>query len=57
MTVIQRCSKMLKWQDLTGPEKYKVFSTIQIPQTFPSLPQADKVQDIWNIFFKIYEFL
>ena len=44
-------SKMLKLRDLTGLEKYKVFSTV--PQIFPSLLQADKVQDIWNSFFKI----
>jgi len=50
-------SKVLKWHDLTGPEKYKPFSKIQIPQEFPSLPQCSKVQDIWSGFFKINKLL
>ena len=50
-------SKALKHRDLTGPEKYKVFSKIQIPELFPSLPQAKKVQDIWSGFSAINEYL
>ena len=30
---------------------------MEIPQLFPSLPQANKVQDIWNGFLKINEVL
>ena len=50
-------SKKLKWRDLTGPEKYKVFNKIKISELFPCLPEADKIQDIWSNFLKINEVL
>ena len=37
-------SKALQWRDLTGPEKLKLFSTINIPSLFPDIPDAQKVQ-------------
>ena len=52
-----RQTKVVKWRDLTGPEKYKVFSKLQIAQVFPSLPQANEIQDIWNKFMKINNLL
>lgn len=41
-------TKQLKWRDLTGPEKLRLFSTIHIPQLFPSLSHAVTVQEIWS---------
>ena len=52
-----RDSKKLKWRDLTGPEKYRVFNKINIPEVFPSLPEANKIQDIWSDFLKINKVL
>ena len=48
-------TKQLKWRDLTGPEKLRLFSTIHIPQLFPSLPHAVTVQEIWSSFFALYQ--
>ena len=46
-------SRSLKWRDLTGPEKYKVFSNINIPELFPNLSNASTVQEIWDLFMKL----
>ena len=46
-------SRALKWRDLTGPEKYKLFSKINIPELFPNLPNASTIQEIWNSFMKL----
>lgn len=48
-------TKQLKWRDLTGPEKLRLFSTIHIPQLFPSLTHALTVQEIWSSFFALYQ--
>ena len=39
-------TKQLKWRDLTGPEKPRLFAKIQIPQLFPSLPHAVAIQEL-----------
>ena len=54
---IEKESKNLKWRDLTGPEKLKVFDKINIVELFPNLPQAEKVQRLWMTFFEIYSVL
>ena len=33
----------MKWQDLAGPEKLKLFSKINIPQLYPDLPNIQKM--------------
>jgi hypothetical protein len=43
-------SRSLKWRGLTGPEKYKLFLKINIPELFPNLPNAPTIQEIWNSF-------
>ena len=50
-------SKQVKWRDLVGPEKMKVFSKLVIPELFPDFPQGDKVQKIWQDFMGIYNLL
>lgn len=50
-------SKNVKWRDLVGPEKIKLFSKIVIPELFPDFPQGDKVQKIWKGFLAIYDVL
>ena len=50
-------SKTLKWRDLTGNEKLKLFKHIDIPTVFPQLPNGKNVQKIWKGFLEIYELL
>ena len=50
-------SKHLKWRDLTGTEKLKLFKQIDIPNLFPGYPNGDNVQGIWRRFFNIYNLL
>ena len=49
--------KNLKWQDLTGPEKLRVFTAIKIVELFPKLKNVDKIQQLWNDFKSIYDSL
>jgi len=50
-------SRSLKWRDLTGPEKYKLFAKINLPDLFPNLPNASVIQDIWMQFMALNEIL
>ena len=50
-------SKQVKWRDLVGPEKIKLFSKFVITDLFPDFPQGDKVQKIWKDFMVIYDLL
>ena len=40
---IDKESKVLKWRDLTGPEKIKVLNTINVPDLFPNIPNCYSV--------------
>ena len=46
-------SKQLKWRDLNGPEKYRLFSNINLIVLFPNLQKIDVIQEIWKQFFKL----
>ena len=37
-------SRILKWRDLTDPEKLKLFKAIKIPELFSSLINASDIQ-------------
>lgn len=50
-------SKEIKWRDLTGPEKLKLFDKINIPDLFPTVPQATNVQKLWTDFLTMYKML
>ena len=52
---VDKDSNVLKWRDLTGPEKLKLFASIKIPELFPNLKNADKVQKLWDNFKAIYK--
>ena len=52
-----KATKCLKWRDLTGPEKLKLFAKIDISKLFPSIPETQKIQRIWVKFFEIYNIL
>ena len=50
-------SKTLKWRDLTGPEKLKLFKLIKIPELFPNLKNEEGIQQLWNDLSRIYKLL
>lgn len=54
---VDKESKVLKWIDLTGPEKYKLLKEINIVKLFPRIPQATDIQIIWVEFREIYRIL
>ena len=45
--------KGLKYRDLTGPEKIRLFTKINIPSLFPTLPKREQLQNLWCTFFKL----
>ena len=47
-------SKKLKWRDLTGPEKTRLFTNVDLPRTFPQLPNVDKIQNLWMEFWRLF---
>ena len=48
-------SKKLKWRSLTGPEKLKVFSNINLVDLFPDLVDNELVQQLWNDFLTVHK--
>lgn len=42
------CKVSLKWRDLTGPEKLRLFKSVNLIRIFPNLPNIDNVQEIWT---------
>ena len=43
----------LTYRDLTGPEKHRLFSKINIPTLFPTLNSKLKLQEVWTNFYKL----
>lgn len=52
---VDKDTKKLKWRDLTGPEKLKVFTLINIPELFPNVPSCHAVQNLWKEFMEIHK--
>ena len=44
--------KDMKWCDLTGPEKHRLFSNINIPKLFP-LSRGKEIQKLWDDFYSL----
>lgn len=44
--------KDIKWHDLTGPEKHRLFQNIDIPKLFP-IPKAKELQQLWKDFYDL----
>ena len=40
----------LKYRDLTGPEKHRLFRKMNISTLFPSIPKASDIQELWSSF-------
>ena len=54
---VEKDAKMLKWRDLTGPEKLKLFNTIDISTLFTNLTNPKDTQKLWVDFISIYNTL
>lgn len=50
---VHKESKKTTWCDLTGPEKHRLFSKIDIPRLFPDLHTREQLQKILIGFFKL----
>jgi len=46
-------SKKLKWRDLTGPEKHRLFQKINTPSLFPSILHVERIQLLWCRFYQM----
>ena len=46
-------SGALKWRDLTGPEKHRLFKAINLTALFPSIEQISQIQKLWSTFYDI----
>lgn len=46
--------KTLKWRDLRGPEKIQLLKVVNLPNLFPEINNATKIQEIWVEFREIY---
>ncbi len=53
----EKNTKCLKWRDLTGPEKIRLFKIINILPLFPNIKDASKVQFIWAELMELYNIL
>ncbi len=47
----------LKYRDLTGPEKHRLFHKINISTLFPSIPKASDIQELWSSFYILMQML
>ena len=51
---ISKDSKELQWRDLTGPEKVRLFTAVDLPKYFPSLKNSSAIQDVWKEFWRLF---
>lgn len=50
-------SKKLKWRDLTGPEKQKLFRNIDFTRVLPNHQKSDQISQLWKQFLTIANML
>ena len=48
---VDRSSKEITYQDLTGPEKVRLFKDINIVSLFPAFSKAEQIGELWSDFF------
>ena len=46
-------TKEIKYRDLTGPEKLRLFKNTDLTKLFPLLPKVTDLQGLWSEFFSI----
>ena len=52
-----KTSQSIKWRDLVGPEKIRLFKNINIPTLFPALEKSIQLQKLWTTFFELTNYL
>ena len=50
-------SKKLKWRDLTGPEKLRLFRNVDFKMLLPDHPEQESISSLWSKFLTITELL
>ena len=50
---VDKDSKELKYRDLTGTEKVRLFKNTDISMLFPMLPKGKEIQEVWFTFFQL----
>ena len=50
---IDRESKQIKYRDLTGPEKVRLFTNMNIAEVFPTLKKAKETGELWKKIFSL----
>jgi len=48
---VDKDSKEIKCRDLTGPEKVRLFTHMDIAEKFPALKKAKEIGKLWKDFF------
>ena len=51
---VDKGTKELKWRDLTGPEKIRLFEKVDLKQWFSDMPNVGTIQNIWMKFYDVY---
>ena len=54
---VDKDTKKLKWRDLTGPEKNRLFKNMDVPVLFPALQHKQQIQQLWSEFFTLINLL
>ena len=54
---VDKDTKKLKWRDLTGPEKNRLFKNMDVPVMFPALQHKQQIQQLWSEFFTLINLL
>ena len=54
---VDKGTKELKWRDLTGPEKIRLFEKVDLKQWFSDMPNVGTIQNIWMKFYDIYKII
>lgn len=45
--------KALKWRDLTGGEKHRLFKCVNLCTLFPLIPKVKDIQNLWSSFYNL----
>lgn len=54
---VEEATSGLKWRDLTGPEKHRLFKAVNLTTLFPSIPRVTEIQELWSTFYSIIKTL
>ena len=54
---VRQDSHTLKWRDLNGPEKYRLFSKVNLVLLFPTVPKIGIIQELWVDFMKLNDII